>query len=78
MKALHALGSLALVGLLAACGDQPQTLQAGGKKPDTQAYQGQGDAYKAAGWTNGDKASWESQIKVRNQGQNEYSRDAGK
>ena len=71
------LGSLAIVVLLAACGDKPQTLQAGAKKPDTQAYQGQGDAYKAAGWTNGDKASWEAQIKLRNQGQNEYARPGG-
>ena len=74
MKAAHSLGILVSAALLAACGDKPQTLEAGKKKPDTQAYQGLGDAYKAAGWTNGDKTSWEAQIKARNQGQNEYSR----
>jgi hypothetical protein len=68
------LGSLVVVALLAACGDKPQALEVGKKKPDSQAFQGQGDAYKAAGWTNGDKVSWEAQLKARSQGQNEYSR----
>ena len=77
MKFAVSLGSLAIVALLAACGEKPQAIDAGKKKPDTQAFQGQGDAYKAAGWTNGDKASWEAQLKVRNQGQNEYSRTVG-
>jgi hypothetical protein len=77
VKRVLSLGSLAIVALLAACGDKPQAIDAGKKKPDTQAFQGQDGAYKAAGWTNGDKVSWEAQLKARSQGQNEYSRTAG-
>ncbi|WP_310384103.1 hypothetical protein [Roseateles sp.] len=31
-------------------------------------------SFKAAGWTPGDRASWEAQISRRNQAQNDYSR----
>jgi hypothetical protein len=78
VKAAMSWASLAIVVGLAACGDKPQNLEAGKKKPDTQAFQGQGDAYKAAGWTNGDQTTWEAQIKARNVNQNEYARTAGK
>jgi hypothetical protein len=77
VKTALTMGSLAIVALLTACGEKPQAIDAGKKKPDTQAFQGQGDAYKAAGWTNGDKASWDAQLKMRSQGQNEYSRTTG-
>jgi hypothetical protein len=77
MRVALVFGGVLAAALLGACGDKPQALEAGKKKPDTQAYQGQGDAYKAAGWTNGDKLTWEAQIKARNLGQNEYSRTAG-
>jgi hypothetical protein len=77
MRAVWLCSGMLVTALLGACGDKPQALEAGKKKPDTQAYQGQGDAYKATGWTNGDKLTWETQIKARTQGQNEYSRTAG-
>lgn len=77
MRAPLVWSGVLAAALLGACGDKPQTLEAGKKKPDTLAFQGQGDAYKAAGWTNGDKLTWEAQLKARNQGQNEYSRTAG-
>ena len=76
MRAL-VFGGVLVAAFLGACGDKPQALEAGKKKPDTQAFQGQGDAHKAAGWTNGDKASWEAHLKARSQGQNEYSRTSG-
>lgn len=64
---------LAAVGLLAACGERTQTLGSGGK--DVAPFAGTGKAFVAAGWTQGDKLSWESHMKARaQQGQNDYAR----
>jgi uncharacterized lipoprotein len=52
--------ALTAVAALAGCSERTQELQA--KKPDQAPYAG------------GDKAAWESQIKTRNQNQNEYVR----
>ena len=58
---------------MAACGDKPQALES--SKTDNTAYSGTGKAFVNPGWTQGDKASWESQLKARNQyGQNDYTR----
>ena len=58
---------------LAACGDKPQELTA--SKQDGAAYTGTGMPYVLQDWKPGDKASWESQLKARNQyGQNDYTR----
>ena len=63
---------MALAALLSACGEKPQTLGTG---KDASPYNGTGKAFVEAGWKPGDKASWESQLKARNQyGQNDYSR----
>jgi hypothetical protein len=64
---------LACAAALAAC-DKPQIVE--GSKPDAQASAGSVDGkYTAAGWSQGDKASWEAQLKTRTQqGQNEYTR----
>lgn len=45
-------------------------------KPDTKPWENEPLALGAynAKWTKGDKASWETQIKTRNNGQNEYKR----
>lgn len=67
------VGTMALVALLSACGEKPQTI--GGASKDSAPYAGTGKAYAAAGWKQGDKASWESQLKARmQQGQNDYGR----
>jgi starvation-inducible outer membrane lipoprotein len=59
--------------LLAACGESPQPHALG--KNDTAPYKGTGKPYVEKGWTQGDKASWESALKARAQnGQNDYSR----
>lgn len=64
---------IAAAGLLAACGDKPQTL--GGAKQDAAPYSGTGKPYVDAGWKPGDKASWESHLKARGQNsQNEYTK----
>jgi hypothetical protein len=64
---------LACAAALAAC-DKPQIVE--GSKPDAQASTGSVDGkYTAAGWSQGDKASWETQLRTRTQqGQNEYTR----
>ena len=75
---------LAALGLLAACGEKPQT-NAEGVKLDAAPWSGTstggekqaggGTVFTAAGWKPGDKAAWEQQLKTRAQnGQNEYTR----
>lgn len=54
------VAALTAVAALAGCSERTQELQA--KKPDQAPYAG------------GDKTAWESQIKTRNQNQNEYVR----
>lgn len=65
----------ALLALLATagCGEQPQALT--GVKQDTASFQGTGLPYMAPGWKQGDKISWEQQLKTRTQqGQNDYAK----
>ena len=64
------VGTLCLA--LTACGEKPQAASA--RKSDTHAFEGPAGAYTASGWKPGDAASWEQQLRVRSQGQNEYSR----
>ena len=61
------------VALLSACTEKPQTAKT--SKSDVQAYEGASNKeFTVAGWKAGDKASWEEQMRIRSQGQNEYSR----
>ena len=67
---------LALAVGLAACGESEQVVRyQQGKyqgKPDGKPWDN--ESLGEAKWTKGDKLSWETQIKQRNQGQNEYKR----
>jgi hypothetical protein len=63
---------LVLTLILCACSENPQVLSP--KKVTQPAYMGAHNPYVEKGWTPGDKASWEAQLKARAQGQNEYSR----
>ena len=68
--------AIAILLLLAACTEQPQTIGSN-SKADKQPFQGTGVAppFTAAGWKNGDKGAWEQQLKVRTQmGQNDYNK----
>ncbi|WP_408595901.1 hypothetical protein, partial [Limnohabitans sp.] len=57
---------IATATVLAACGEKPQT--AGTPKSDVAPMMGTGVAgYTASGWTAGDKGSWESALKARQQ-----------
>lgn len=71
-------GAAALLGstlLLAGCGEKPQTLDTSSRKPDAAPWANvaASSPFNAAGWTGGDKAAWEAQIRARNQGQNDYA-----
>jgi hypothetical protein len=69
----HTLFILLAVAALSACSEKPQALET--NKHDNSAYTGTGTAFVAKDWKPGDKASWESQLKARNQyGQNDYTR----
>ncbi|MGH8737936.1 MAG: hypothetical protein ACREVC_11310 [Burkholderiales bacterium] len=69
-----ALGLVALSG----CGERPQTASFHqGKyqgKPDAQPWNNAPLAYGSAKWTQGDKTTWEAEVKNRTQSQNEYVR----
>ena len=63
-----------LLAALCACTETPQALD-NGKRPDVAAYQGTGMQFTAPGWKQGDKTSWEQQMKTRTQnGQNDYNK----
>jgi len=64
---------VAVLAALSACGEKPQALQT--SNHDASAYTGTGKAFANIDWKQGDKASWESHLKARNQyGQNDYTR----
>lgn len=74
-RACSGIGSSLLVACvlgLAACGEEPQ--QVSHKRTDASAWQGGDAAFTAGNWKQGDRASWEEQMKARNQNQNEYTR----
>ncbi len=71
----------AVLGLgVSGCGEKLQS--AGTRKGDAApsqgasqgASKGAGAAFAAQGWKPGDATSWDTQIKKRSDGQNEYSR----
>lgn len=74
MRRAAALVLIAAGGvLLAGCGERAQELQA--KAPDAAPWSGKPTAFAGtSGWTGGDQAAWEQQIRTRNQNQNEYGR----
>lgn len=66
------VSAVAVFGL-SACAEKPQEKSV--RKADATSYSGSTvQGYTAAGWKPGDKTSWESQIRDRNKGQNEYQR----
>ena len=70
MKATLLTAALALS--LVACSEKPQTANSQ-KRHDAPPYAGASQVFSDAGWKAGDKASWESHLKVRTQrGQNDY------
>ena len=69
----HSLWIVSATLALAACSEKPQEL--GAVKQDAPAYQGTGMAFSVPNWKQGDKGSWEEQMKTRTQmGQNDYNK----
>jgi hypothetical protein len=72
--------AIAALFALAACGEREQTTEfKRGKyqgKPDTQPWSNAPLGYDGSKWTQGDRASWETQIKARQSWQNEHTRAA--
>lgn len=60
--------------LLAACSESSQALGEGRSHGDAAPWEGSKHGYMASGWTAGDQASWQKQMKARNQAQNDYNR----
>ncbi|KQW66767.1 MULTISPECIES: hypothetical protein [unclassified Methylibium] len=74
-RCLALLGAVLLTAGLAACADKPQTASGASKKGDSKPWDGSTEAgYTAPDWKQGDRASWEQQLRARNQQQNEYTR----
>jgi hypothetical protein len=66
-----ALSILALAG----CSEPSQELHSAAEIGQTPEYTGTGSQFVAPGWTQGDKASWTSEMTARTQrGQNEYTK----
>ena len=71
------LATAAAVVALTACGEKPQT--GAGIRSDAALHAGTGSNFMQPGWKAGDKASWEAQLKARQQNtQNEYPRISAK
>ncbi|MDB5824470.1 MAG: hypothetical protein JWR21_3174 [Herminiimonas sp.] len=62
----------ASAALLSACGERDQTLRGAYNRSDGQPWQGAHNDFLAKGWSPGDKAAWETQLRDRAQRQNEY------
>ncbi len=75
MRSASGMASIAMMALaVAGCGETAQTATT--KKTDAKAWESAQNTYAAEGWKGGDQAAWEAQMRIRAQGQNEYSRVA--
>jgi hypothetical protein len=71
---LTLMAAVAAAAGLSGCGDKTQTIGSG-VGMDAAAFQGTGKIYAVPGWKQGDKTSWEQQLKTRTQnGQNDYTK----
>jgi hypothetical protein len=79
-KLILAGAAVAVALALSACGEREQVIvYKQGKyqgKPDTKPWENDPGAslYTSSKWSKGDRTSWESALKTRNLGQNEYTR----
>ncbi|MDB5728760.1 MAG: hypothetical protein JWR25_975 [Noviherbaspirillum sp.] len=59
---------------LSACGEVDQAKTADRHLPDVAPWKGAKNSYVVQGWTPGDQRTWETQLRARQQAQNEYGR----
>jgi hypothetical protein len=73
------VGIALIAVVLTACGEKTQELSKGVAGStvtrDTRAYEGDGSKYALTTFKRGDKTAWETHMKTRMQGQDEYSRE---
>lgn len=61
--------------LLAGCAERDQSKTSDNtNRSDNPPWQGAKNAYAAKGWSPGDKAAWEAQMRTRSLAQNEYAK----
>lgn len=62
--------------LIAGCGERDQVQISGSNtnRGDVPPWQAAKTTYTAKGWSPGDKAAWEAQMRTRSQAQNEYNK----
>lgn len=71
IKKISIVALMAYALTLTACSEKPQGVVAA-KKGDEKAYVAADNNYVVKGWTSGDQASWEKQMKARSLGQDDY------
>jgi hypothetical protein len=72
--AFGGLSSLAVAVLLVGCGERVQTIPVGGeRKADARGFELADNGFVAPGWTPGNEASWDAQLKKRAQAQNDFA-----
>ena len=69
---LTLLGTVAAALVLSACSEKPQTATT--RKADDKPWDNANAGYNASGYKAGDASAWETQMRARNQAQNEYNR----
>jgi hypothetical protein len=67
IKKISIVALMASALTLTACSEKPQGVVAA-KKGDEKAYVAADNNYVIKGWTSGDQASWEKQMKARSRG----------
>ncbi len=68
------LSFLAVAVLIVGCGERVQTIPVGAeKKADARSFEVTDNGYIAPGWTPGNEASWDAQLRNRAQAQNDFA-----
>ena len=74
MRAAMVVGGLSLAVLLGACTERVQTNDPKAeRKVDVPGWKGGAVRYTVPGWTLGDEASWDAQLRRRAQNQNDFA-----
>ena len=71
MKKISLIALVATSFTLVACSEKPQGIVPA-KKGDEKSHVAADNNYVVKGWTSGDAASWEKQLKTRSLGQDDY------
>jgi hypothetical protein len=74
MRSLSVVWGVALAVALAACSERVQINNPKAeRKVDVPGWKGGNAEYTVPGWTPGDEASWEAQLRRRAQNQNDFA-----